>query len=146
MTAVMPYNKKHSAHTNVKRLLKKMDVSMAEFVRSHDIDPSTLSYTVLKAFKSETGKPSKIGDKVKGILSPYFIGGIPDNTLKEDAKSRTDLFDLFGCKDCEFRMRSQEGCFKFGHSKREINHGAFVITREHGAYHLSETKRCPYAN
>jgi len=57
----------------------------------------------------------------------------------------TALFEHMGCDTCPYRMKSQQGCYKFGLTKHEINKGAFICTQNHGAYELSKEKPCPHA-
>jgi len=62
------------------------------------------------------------------------------------SSKKKDLFTIFGCRKCPYRMRAEDGCMKFSLTKADINRGIFVTTLNHGAFAFSETKPCPYAS
>lgn len=61
-------------------------------------------------------------------------------------KTKPDLYKEMGCQKCEFKMRSQKGCIKFGFTREEINAGVTLHLSDGAYVSLSDGGLCPYAN
>ena len=146
MTDVKPieYLDDISLLRNFNRLKKVTGLNTKNFAYAANTSEASVNKYIHNRFRTNSGGVSDIGNRLKAVVSRLFIGGIPDSALHKE-KRETDLFALFGCASCRYRMRYHQGCFKFSPTKTEINNGAWVETIDGSAFNFSKKNRCSHA-
>ncbi len=139
------YNPNISLLRNFNALKKQTGLKTENIAYECNISASSVNVYINNRFRTHSGAQSDVGERLKAVISKYFIGGIPEDVLARKQKQQRDLYALFKCGSCKFRMRSQPGCYKFSHTKVEINNGAWVEPLTGGGFNLSPKNRCPHA-
>ncbi|DAB40267.1 MAG TPA: hypothetical protein CFH81_08720 [Sulfurovum sp. UBA12169] len=137
------WDNQKSAKDNFDALKRLEGITAKDIAAAADTSTNAVNVYVANGFLSRSGNETEDAKKIKAALAQYFMGGIPKNLgLKKES---VDLFDLYGCRGCNYRMRSEPGCAKFSLTKEEINGGAYIETLTEGSFELSAKQRCPYA-
>ena len=146
MSARIPYDEELSLAANMKRLRRKHGITHSQIAKQADMRQELLTTYIRFGLKTPAGHPSKTSERVRREVQKFFTTPIPKDPLTEIfSHNKKDLYTMFGCKQCRYRMRSQPGCVKFSLTKEDINRGAWVNTLKNGAYFLDAKKPCPYA-
>ena len=141
MTEPISYDKSLTVGKNVKRYCDIAGITLEDIAAKAGMSRQTVVGWMTYNFRTATGAKSAKANKLRRILDPFFVGGIPDLSGRKSA----DLFEKFGCAECTYRMRSASGCLKFGISREEMNRGYYVHTNNYGNFFMALEKPCLYA-
>ena len=137
------YRREVSLSHNIDTMRKHFRLTNEDFGKAIGMSAAGAGMYIKHHFRTQHGSQNQKTKALKAYLDRFFIGGIPDEALKQE--HRQDLYTLFKCAKCRYRMKSQHGCIKFSLTKAEINHGAYIVTLSGGGYSLSAKNRCPHA-
>jgi transcriptional regulator with XRE-family HTH domain len=135
------YEKRLTVPQNVKRFCDINGTKLEELAAQVGMSRATAMQWMSGKFRTPTGVQSKPASRLKKVLDKLFVGGIPDLY-----KGNTDdLFKIFGCEKCRYRMRSEKGCIKFSLTRKEINTGFYIHRSDGRGYELSASTPCGFA-
>jgi hypothetical protein len=138
------YDPELTLKQNIKRARKILRIDTTTIVKATGLSRPSVNAYIGYNLRSANGNQTPTSRILRDYISGLFAGGIPDDIITEDTQTH-DLYELYGCAKCRYRMRSQPGCYKFSITRTEINRGYTIITQRGGAIRLSAKSRCPYA-
>jgi len=139
------YDHELTLKQNIKRARKQLDISAQDIMSATGISKASVDAYIAYNLKSQNGNDTPTSLALRGYISTLFVGGLPDVIITENTHTE-DLYELFGCSKCRYRMKSQPGCYKFSIIKAEINAGTYIHTIKYGSFRLSHTRKCPYTH